>query len=206
MPPAHQVQLINYLCTICWLDYGTALPKSHFSFLLIWRHVRANPSIVSCTVFIARLDELKVIFPGIPRLSSSGSRGSRRKTSRVWEQLSHKVRDIWADSGWGASLPLLAHLLLSSLPLVCRFLLSLWPWWKVDAPQFLRLDVSSLSSQQRLVWLNPNCSCQGERNGLAHLESGVAVGPFGYNQGDLCVQTWLLGPSSEKTEIWAMWE
>lgn len=54
--------------------------------------------------------------------------------------------------------------------------------------------MSSVYRQQRWGCLNPNCSCQGEGNCLAHLGSGVAVGPLATTrEGDLCV-----GPSPEK--------
>lgn len=53
-----------------WIMVQLSLNHLHFLFLLIWRNAYANPNIMSCTIFIARLDELEVMFPGIPRLGN----------------------------------------------------------------------------------------------------------------------------------------
>lgn len=66
--PAQQIQCINYLYTIWLLNYGTALLKSLTFFILI--NLDANPNIMSCTVFVARLEGLEVMFLGAPRLGN----------------------------------------------------------------------------------------------------------------------------------------
>lgn len=74
-----------------------------------------------------------------------------RGTDLSQSVLSYRVRNIWIDSkvdGFPASACTSAF----SLPLVCLFL---WPWWKMDVPQFRRLCVFSLSSQQKLVFSSP---------------------------------------------------
>lgn len=64
VPPAHQVQPMNYSCTLWWLDWATALPKSHFSFLLI-RDTHTPTKHCNLHALTARWGELKVMFTGI---------------------------------------------------------------------------------------------------------------------------------------------
>ena len=68
--PAHLVQLNDYLFTQYdyWITAQLGLNHLHFLFLLIWRCAHANLNIITCTVFSARLHELKVTFPGILKL------------------------------------------------------------------------------------------------------------------------------------------
>lgn len=142
-----------------WIVVQLCSNHLHFSFLLIWRNVYANPNIMSCTVFVARLEGLEVMFLGTPRLGNcilwllhigcwlirldqiyplefvrqrernrNASGGSRRQKEEgqslkaAERASSHRVRNIQVDSEVGASIPLSAHLPLSSLPLVFLFL------------------------------------------------------------------------------------